>query len=585
MMKIESFGNGDQDERVSTTDWSIYHLMIVLALALTAGRISVVTSREGDTAFLSANDRSRWATVASLVERGTYEIDQQISITNPIHRNRRPWNSIDKVKHLGKDGKQHFYSSKPPLLATVVAAIYWAVYQVTGMTLTQQPLYVPRLILILFNLPLLAAFFYSTIATIHQRLTSSWARQVAAASVCFATMVLPFSISLNNHLPACTATAIVMWIFLRGKNNQVLKQVSTSQIPAEPPTDQQIESKQEVNGGKAQGTEGRESVGIKSHLSSGQAFIAGTAATLAAANELPALSMTALWALLFFLKDRTTLLPFACGGLLVASAFFGTNWAAHQSLRPPYAHRGNGELLSSFQSEVTEPNIELQKMIANQLESIGHMERDETSGMKAVVISESDEPQRWTVNLGEIQYGLLREESGWAIHRWDDWYEYEGTYWKDGARQGVDKGEANKTTYLMHLTIGHHGIFSLTPIWVLIPLGWLLGLANRNWTERSFHLAVIVATTVCFLFYLNRPLIDRNYGGVSVCFRWMLWFAPLWLASISPALDRLGRWRIGRFASLTLLAFSFFSVATALQTPWQSPWLYRFWLFLGWIEP
>ena len=144
MMKIESFGNGDQDERVSTTDWSIYHLMIVLALALTAGRISVVTSREGDTAFLSANDRSRWATVASLVERGTYEIDQQISITNPIHRNRRPWNSIDKVKHLGKDGKQHFYSSKPPLLATVVAAIYWAVYQVTGMTLTQQPLYVPR---------------------------------------------------------------------------------------------------------------------------------------------------------------------------------------------------------------------------------------------------------------------------------------------------------------------------------------------------------------------------------------------------------------------------------------------------------
>jgi len=90
MMKIESSGNGDQDERVSTTDWSIYHLMIALALALTAGRISVVTSREGDTAFLSANDRSRWATVASLVERGTYEIDQQISITNPIHRNRRP---------------------------------------------------------------------------------------------------------------------------------------------------------------------------------------------------------------------------------------------------------------------------------------------------------------------------------------------------------------------------------------------------------------------------------------------------------------------------------------------------------------
>jgi hypothetical protein len=102
---------------------------------------------------------------------------------------------------------------------------------------------------------------------------------------------------------------------------------------------------------------------------------------------------------------------------------------------------------------------------------------------------------------------------------------------------------------------------------------------------RRFYVAIFVASSVCFLFYLNRPLIDRNYGGVSACFRWLLWFSPLWLASVALVLDRLGKWQVGRLAAFSLLAMSLFSVSTALQTPWQSPWIYRFWLFLGWIEP
>ena len=35
-----------------------------------------------------------------------------------------------------------------------------------------------------------------------------------------------------------------------------------------------------------------------------------------------------------------------------------------------------------------------------------------------------------------------------------------------------------------------------------------------------------------------RPQIDRNYGGVSSCFRWVLWFAPLWLVVIAPVIDQ-----------------------------------------------
>ena len=62
--------------------------------------------------FLSANDRSRWATVRSLVELGTYEIDQIVA--------EDLWDTIDIVQHPGKDGELHLYSSKPPLLATLL---------------------------------------------------------------------------------------------------------------------------------------------------------------------------------------------------------------------------------------------------------------------------------------------------------------------------------------------------------------------------------------------------------------------------------------------------------------------------------
>ncbi len=548
--------------------WSSYHLMVALALAMTAGRIAMVTSREGDTAFLSANDRSRWATVASLVEKGTYVIDQQIVIANPIHRNRRPWNTIDKVRHLGSDGQQHYYSSKPPLLATIVAGLYWIVYQITGLSLTQHPLYVPRLLLMLFNLPLLAAFFYATIASIHRVIENNWSRQIAAASVCFGTMVLPFSISLNNHLPACTATAVAMWIYLRSNTKQAN------------PTDDSSRNSQDDK------TVGSSKLGTFLWT-----CIAGAAATLGAANELPALSMTALWGCLFFIKDRSSWLPYLSGGLVIAAAFFGTNWIAHQSLRPPYAHRGNGQLLTSIETSAAtsatkrdSPDPSLNQTLSTRLEDLGEFKKLGASNTKSLIVTESDEPSRWLVKNGQIQYALVQQEQQWRVYRWDDWYEYPGTYWKEGNRQGVDRGEPSKTTYLMNLTIGHHGLFSITPIWALLPLGWLLGLSTTNRTVRWFHLAVLVASLVCFLFYLNRPLIDRNYGGVSVCFRWLLWFAPLWLVVIAPAFEQLQRWRIGRLTAIALLAFSLFSVSTALQTPWQSPWIYRFWLFLGWIE-
>ena len=48
-----------------------------------------------------------------------YAIDKVIQQPN--------WDTIDMVKHDG-----HLYSSKPPLLPTLMAAVYWLIYRLTG---------------------------------------------------------------------------------------------------------------------------------------------------------------------------------------------------------------------------------------------------------------------------------------------------------------------------------------------------------------------------------------------------------------------------------------------------------------------
>ncbi len=102
--------------------------------------------------FLSANDRSRWCTVRALVEPdmrvegAPYAIDKVIQDPN--------WDTIDMVKHDG-----HLYSSKPPLMATLMAGIYWIIYHVTGMSLATHPFIVGRIMLVIINVIPLAISF------------------------------------------------------------------------------------------------------------------------------------------------------------------------------------------------------------------------------------------------------------------------------------------------------------------------------------------------------------------------------------------------------------------------------------------
>jgi hypothetical protein len=546
---------------------SAYLILALIALALTAGRIAVVTGRDGTTAFLSANDRSRWCTVASLVEHGTYAIDSQIEIVDPVRRHIHPWQTIDKVRHLGLDDKQHYYSSKPPLFPTAVAGVYKVVNLVTGMTLTDQPIYLTRILLGLVNLPLLAIFFLATLGCIERIGMDDWSKRIAALGCCFGTMLLPFAISLNNHLPAAAATAVVAWIYLitvGGIGTQCSVDAISGKSSSKEPSSKEPSARHSV----------------RTHMA--LYLLAGACSALAAANELPALSMLVFWFGLFAWAKHASVLPFIAGVAIIAVGFFGTNWVAHQSLRPPYAHRGNGTTIAALEASSTdagEPSESIRQEVQTQLNAANLIKAE-----SRIEIARSDEAGRWIVRSDERQFALLQAGTGWSLAMWDDWYEYPSTYWKDGTRRGVDQGEASKAVYFAQMTFGHHGLFSLTPLWLLVPVGLLVGVMRGAPETRRLTLAISVASIVCFAFYLNRPLIDRNYGGVSVCFRWLLWFAPLWLLVATPVMAWFERTPARRGSLYGMLALSVFSMSASLESPWQSPWIYRFWQFLGWLD-
>ena len=414
--------------------------------------------------FLSSNDRSRWLTVRALVEEGTYVIDNFVGLSN--------WDSIDTVQHRGRDGQLHRYSSKPPLLSTLVAVPYWCVHRLTGATLGTHPYEIGRFLLLLVNILPLVCSFVLVARLAEQFGQTDWGRIFVVAVGALGTFLLTFATVLNNHLVAAVCATVALYAVVQIR------------------------------------------CAGKRHL--GWFVVAGLMAALTAANELPALSLLVLLAFYLFVKfPRGTACGFMPAALLVIAAFFVTNYVAHDSWRPPYAHRS-----------ATDPE--------------------------------------------------------------DNWYEYtyevngkqRQSYWL--APQGIDKGEACRGTYALHVLVGHHGIFSLTPVWLLSIVGAGLWLRRGPGPTRELAILVVLLTVICLTFYIGfRPEQDRNYGGLTSGFRWMFWFVPLWLLVMLPTADALDKSSIGKAVGLALLALSVMSAAYPAWNPWTHPWIYHWMEYWG----
>ena len=173
----------------------------------------------------------------------------------------------------------------------------------------------------------------------------------------------------------------------------------------------------------------------------------------------------------------------------------------------------------------------------------------------------------------------------------ENWYDY--TYEKDGRTiesywrnpKGIDRGEPSQTTYTLHSLVGHHGIFSLTPIWLLSVAGVFVWLFQRR-DPRLRQLALLIGSVslVCLIFYIFIESNGRNYGGMACGFRWVFWFAPLWLLAMLPAADAIARSRTARAVALVLLAISVLSAAYPSWNVWVHPWLLNYLHYLGWIH-
>ncbi len=531
--------------------WSIYWLLIALAFAAVVSNILHVrnAATRGESPFFSANDRSRWCTIYSLVHDGTYVIDERVTRPAEIH-----WDTIDKVQHVGRDGFMHQYSSKPTLLPTLLAGEYWILNKTTGLNLDDDPIWVARIMLIFSNaIPF--ALMLVFLASVLERLpVSDWVRYFIVACAGFGTFLTPFCITLNNHLPAAVAVMATLCCV-----DSILRD------------------------------EQRRSIQLF--------FVAGLAAGFAFANELPALAFVAAIGLVLLVRAPVlTLLGYVPGTLIVILALVGTNWLAHDEWSLPYSHRTDGAVIArwteNFEAELDSGAIPLeiatvvQGWCADHSQNPLELPRVEVGTWMGQA---EGTMRRWVVRdaVATSQFAITKLADGkFSLREWNNWYDFPGSYWSASKtkRSQVDNGEHSQLVYTFHILIGHHGIVSLTPIWLLgfaglfaLPFDWRYRLRWLGWVALAMTVIVIA-------FYVTRQAHDRNYGGMTSGLRWAFWLIPLWLVAMAPVVQSFARYRWSRTLAIFLLVASVLSVNYANLNPWVQPWLYEVWTALGQFE-
>ena len=124
------------------------------------------------------------------------------------------------------------------------------------------------------------------------------------------------------------------------------------------------------------------------------------------------------------------------------------------------------------------------------------------------------------------------------------------------------------------MLIGHHGIFSLTPVLLISMIGIMQHVFARERALRSLHVLIFLITLVVLLFYVFKT---NNYGGGAQGLRWTFWLIPLWLIALPRGVDTLFQSRFTTVIALVLLGVSVFSAMYATVPPlgpWSQSWLH-----------
>jgi hypothetical protein len=131
------------------------------------------------------------------------------------------------------------------------------------------------------------------------------------------------------------------------------------------------------------------------------------------------------------------------------------------------------------------------------------------------------------------------------------------------AEKGFDSANDPKWLYAFHTLLGHHGIFTMTPVLLLGGME-LCRHAARKLSYAAEAWMILVPSVVLTLFYI---MWTNNYGGWSVGFRWLIPPMPLFILFSGIWLER----HLSRKIVLLYILFistGMFHVLTS-ETPWQ----------------
>ncbi len=266
----------------------VEHLLILAATAVITAAVLQAPPLQ------SANDRSRWATVWSLVERRTFQIDEIDAVGR--------WSTIDKVRYRTNESEPwHFYSSKPPLLSVLVAALYAIERSTLGYGLFNDTALVTRILLLIVNV----VPFYLALRSLSSCLRifgNSLETRIFVLTVAgFGSILNPYLTTLNNHTPAVACAMFALTAAARILNEH-----------------------------RGSALRRRDFVAL------------GFFGALTACFELPAAQMGVLAFVMAFVVNRqATLRWFVPAAAIPIVAFFVTNWMATGGVRPFYATYGS----------------------------------------------------------------------------------------------------------------------------------------------------------------------------------------------------------------------------------------------------
>jgi hypothetical protein len=415
----------------------------------------------------SVNDRSRWATVYSLAERGTYDIDET------------PWPStIDRVRLNG-----HYYSSKPPLLPTLLAGEYLLLKKLSfgRLSFRNSPQSVIRIIVATINLPPLVFFLVLFSRLLDRLAPDPWIRAYAMAAAGLGTFLTGFSITLNNHTIAAFSSFFALYpaflIWCEGQRGWRLF------------------------------------------------ALAGFFAGFAAVNEFPATAfLVALGVGLAWKARRQTLTWFLPLALVPMAGHFSTNYLVTGNLLPAYADKSAYVYPGSYW------------LIDPASGRLVGSEVDPASGKPT----------------GQIGKGIDNMYEPWPV-------------------------------YLFHMLVGHHGILSLSPIFIFTLMGVWSSLRSPESPLRAFAALAAFLTLLLLVFYTFFGG-NRNYGGMCCGLRWFFWLIPLWLLLLPEGLRGKTTHRWFRGMALAFLLISAISVFYCARNPWSRPWLHQYLYYKQWIK-